>query len=251
MAGRPCWLIAIILSLMIGIGAHATGEVTPNPGTTGSPAAVTEDAVRLLELGKLLMGQNNPEFATTPLKLSPEARNTAGEQALRTFQSLVKLKPQYADGWLWLGLALTETLHYSKEHPEGESVLDEARITDGLSALRIAYQQNPANLTYVCCYSDALMAYRKDFDAARKLWDRYLPIATSDCERVTALIQAGRACLNKAFFGKTAGMPTEEVRGNYQAAVNYVQQAARLLPKSENVREMQELLRQHRKTLSK
>jgi tetratricopeptide (TPR) repeat protein len=243
------WLLASLLCLLTWTACLAA-ETTPTPASSGAPASITEDAVKLLELGKLCLGRNNPEFAATAVKLDPDTRNAEGEKALRTFQSLVKRYPQYADGWMWLGLALTETLQCSKEHPDGVPLLTETRISDGLAAFQKAYTANPSNLTYVCCLSDALMLHRKDFDGARKLWDRYLTTATTDVNRVTALVQAGRACLNKAYFGKSANMAADEVAKYYQAAVTYIKQAARLLPKSDSVKEMQELLRQYRKPLT-
>ncbi len=243
------WLLVGLLGLLIWCPV-AADETTPTPVTAGAPTSITEDAVKLLDQGKVYLGLNNPEFAAKPQQLDPDTRNGDGDKALRTFQSLVKRFPQYADGWMWLGLALTETLQCSKEHPEGVPQLTESRIADGLAAFEKAYNTNPGNLTYVCCYSDALMTLRKDFDTTRKLWDRYLPTATSDVNRVTALVQAGRACLNKAYFGKSATMPADEVKQYYQAAATYVKQAAHLLPKSDSVKEMQELLRQYRKPLT-
>ncbi len=150
-------------------------EQAPVLENGNTPPAITEDASRLLELGKLLMGQNNPSMPSHPRELSADARNAAGEQALSTFRTVVKLYPQSAEGWLWLGIALTETLRYSKEAPQGQRTLSDDRIAEGVQALRNAYQRAPADITFVRYYGDALMTYKHDFDGARKFWETFLP----------------------------------------------------------------------------
>ncbi|MHB9132311.1 MAG: tetratricopeptide repeat protein [Armatimonadota bacterium] len=248
MAGVTRWHLIALITLLVCAAPVLAGE-QPTPPVSKPPASVTEDMVRLLELGKLLMGQNNPTYAQSAVKLDNDTRNAAGAQALDIFRRVVKSHPEYADGWLWLGIALTETLVYSKEHPKGKCAPTDAQITEGMQAFRVAYMRNPADLVTVSYYGEGLMVYQKDFDNARKLWEGYLRLATTDMQRVTALTQAGRACLNKAYFGKADNMPAEEIRKHYQAATDFMQKAAKLCPNSQEVKTMQELLKKLRKEL--
>jgi len=249
MAGGIRWLAIILIGYVIWMAPLHAGEKASSPEGNTAPPAITEDAARLLELGKLFMGQNNPTYTDSTAKYTIESRNMAAEQALNTFRTVVKLYPQYAEGWLWLGIALTETLHYTKEAPQGQHVITENKINEGVQAFRNAYERAPADITYVKYYGDALMVYQYDFDGARKLWERYLPMATTDLQRVTALVQSARASLNKAYFGKAKKMPAAEIRQNFQDAANAVQRAAKLCPKADDVKQMQALLQQYRKIL--
>jgi len=243
------WLAIILLGLGCwNMSLHAE-EHAPAPEKTNKPSAITEDASRLLELGKLLMGQNNPVYSGTPMKNCADARNAAGEQALSTFRTVVKLYPQFAEGWLWLGIALTETLYYSKDEPQGRSTLTEEKSAEGVQAFRCAYDRAPANITYVKYFGDALMTYKHDFEGARKLWAAFLPTAVTDLQRVVALVQSARASLNKAYFGKDAKMSPGEIAQNFHAAENNVMLAAKLCPNARDVKEMQILLQQYRKIL--
>jgi hypothetical protein len=215
-----------------------------------APTAITENARRLLELGQLYMGRNNPAYACTPEELTAQQRNDAAQPALSTLQQLTTLYPKYADGWLWLGIALTETLCYSKQSPKGAPSSTPATITEGVRAFRTAYECNPTDLVCVTYYGDALMQYRADFDAARQLWENYFKIAKTDMQKVTALTQAARACLNKAYFGKIEKrLSPEQVKQEFQAAERFVQQAAAICPQAPHVTAMQGLLKQYRTTL--
>lgn len=251
MAAAPRRLaVFCIVSVLLCAGAVLAEGTTPPPTTPNAPASVADDAARLLELGKLLMSQNNPCYAAKPAKLDFAARNAAGDQAVQTFQKVVKLHPQLADGWLWLGIALTETLHYSKEFPQGQAVTSESQLTDGVQAFRTAYERTPTNLICVSYYGEALMVYKRDFAAAGKLWERYLQVASTDVQRVTALVQTARAILNAAYFGKAdKTMTADQVRTSFARAESYVVQAAKLCPAAADVKEMQALLQQYRKTL--
>jgi tetratricopeptide (TPR) repeat protein len=249
LSGGARW-IAIILFAILAITVFASAEETPpRDDNPPAPVIITADIARLLELGKLLMGQNNPAYAPAPDKLSFEQRNSAGEQALRTFQDVVKREPRLSEGWLWLGIAYTENLRYSKEFPHGHPIVTEAVTSDGIEAFRKAYECDPANEDCVKYYGDALIEYRKDFDAALKLWEKYLTVARTDLQKVIAYVQAARACLNKAYFGKVTKLPPETVKQYYQQAVDYQQQALKLCPNARDVKEMQQLLARYRKLL--
>jgi tetratricopeptide (TPR) repeat protein len=243
------WLaaLAVVLPCLIMPACAENGPAgTPPP----VPVAINEDSARLMELGKLLMGQNNPAYALFAEKLPLERRNAAGEQALRTFLTLVKREPRYAEGWLWLGIAYTERLQYSKDCPQGKCLRSEATISNGLEAFKTAYTCKPTSEDCVKYYGDALIEFRHDFDGALKLWQGYLAVAKTDLQKVLAYVQAARACLNKAYFGKEAKLPPEFVRQQYQEAVNYVQMAAKLLPYARDVKEMQALLLQYKRLLA-
>ena len=207
--------------------------------------------LRLIEIGKLQMGRNNPAYAATqsatPLDFS--ARNAAGEQALRTFQFVVKMFPQHADAWLWLGIAETETLHCSKDHPEGQPIASKEKLQEAIQNFRKAYELRPDDLIIVSYYGEALISYGNDFPTARKLWETYLTVADTDLHRVTAHVQTARACLNQAYFGKAEKMPAAEIKQLYTDAERYVKQAAKICPNDEDVKEMQSLLQQYRKSL--
>ncbi len=253
MAGGWRWLFFAWLVLCLA-GIACAQETAPNPGGQTAPPLVSSDIPRLMELGQNLVWQNNPALAPPGVKvdaaLSFEARNEAAAQALRTFRSVVTRAPQHAQAWLWLGITLTNTLHYSKEHPKGERVLTEAALNEGMEAFRTAFERQPTDITCVSFFGDALMEFRRDFDTARKLWDSFLPVAKDDIQRVTALTQAGRACLNKAYFGKTGNTLTaDQSRQLFADAQSYVARAARIVPKAACVREMQALLQQYRSYL--
>jgi len=237
-AHRRLAIIAIVL-LVIAIPAYA-GEADAPAAT--APPAIKEDISRLLELGKLLMGRNNPAYAPEPVTLTFEERNRAGEQALLTFQEVVKRDPKLAQGWLWLGIAYTRQLQYTKKTPEGKLLRTEAFVNEGIDAFRKAYACDPAGEDCVRYYGDALMEFRKDFNAALKLWQNYLAVAKTDLQRMIALVQAARACLNKAHAGSEAKRPAEQVRRDYLAAVAYLEQAAALCPNANDVKEMRALL---------
>lgn len=227
------------------------GTIDPPPlaSTSEAPVAITDDIVRLLELGKMLVGQNNPVYAATPEQLTPEKRNAAGEQALRTLQAVVKRNPRYAQGWLWLGIALTETQRYSKQAPQGKPAATPADIAAAVEAFQHAHQFDPKNEDCVKYYGDALMEYRKDFDGALKLWQVYLTNVTTDIQRTMALVQIARAYLNKSYFGRETRAPAEEVKSYYLQANEFTVQAARICPNAVDVKEMQALLQQYRKIL--
>jgi|GEM_PF-2662783 len=233
--------LAIIAILLLGIAVPVLAGEADAPAAA-APPAIKEDIGRLLEFGKLLMGRNNPTYAPAPIKLSIEERNRAGEQALSTFQEVVKREPKLARGWLWLGIAYTRQLQYEKKTPQGKPLLTEAFVNEGIDAFRKAYEYDPAGEDCVRYYGDALMEFRKDFDAALKLWQNYLAVAKTDLQRMIALVQSSRACLNKAHSGSEAKRPAEQVRRDYLAAAGYLEQAAALCPNASDVREMRALL---------
>lgn len=249
------WLLLAWLGVCLLAGSARAQDTTPNPDGQTAPPLVSGDIPRLMEMGQCLVWRNNPDIAPPGTKSDPsitaDARNEAGAQALRIFRAIVTRAPQNAQGWLWLGITLTNTLQYSKEHPKGERVLTDADLTEAMEAFRTAYERAPTDMTFVGYYGDALMELRKDFDTARKLWDSFLPVAKDDIQRATALTQASRACLNKAYFGKTDNSLTaEQTHALFQDAQTYVTRAAKLLPKAACVREMQALLQQYRKYLA-
>lgn len=251
MAGGARWL-PILLALIAGLqfsGLAAAEEGAQPSVTTEAPKPVTEDAIRLLEMGKLLMGENNPAYARAAVKLDAATRNAAEAQALGIFQRVVKQYPSYAEGWLWLGIALCEALQYSPEHPDGEPARTEASTTEGLQCFRTAWELSPSDLVTVSFYCESLVTYRRDFPLARKIWECFYPVARTDMQRVMALTQCARACLNQAYFGKAEKMPAEEVKALYLAAQSYLDRAAKLCPNCQDVKEMQELLRKYRKEL--
>ena len=241
--------MAALISISIGFAVAATAaEQTPPAAPAEAPVAISEDVAHLLELGKMLMGQNNPEYAVTAEKLTFEKRNDAGQQALRTLRTVVKRSPQFAQGWLWLGIALTETLVYTKNTPQGHISASEANITEGVEAYRSAYQFDNANEDCVKYYGDALQEYKRDFDGAIQVWKKYLPAAHTDMQRVMALVQTSRAFLNKAYFGKDKLRP-DEVKRCYQQACDNAQLAAKTCPNAQDVKEMLSLLREYRKPI--
>ena len=235
---------------IVGLTPLPAQEKTPPAPNKSTSPRIAVDAVRMLEEGKTQMGKNNPLYANAPAKLTAEERNSASLAARGTFRSLVKLYPQFADGWLWLGIVLTESLHYSKEHPAGESNATAAEITEGIQAFQTAYQRNPTDLISVSYYGEALMTYRKDFAAACKLWEDYAAVASTDLQRMIADVQNARACLNRAYFGKAENsLSDNEVKANYQHAEDLIEKAAKLCPNAQDVKDMQALLKQYRKTL--
>ncbi len=248
------WLLVVWLICCLAPVARAQ-ETAPPPDGQTAPPLVSNDIPRLLELGRHLVWQNNPALAPAGVKvdasLTPDARNEAAAQALRTFRSVVTRAPRNPEAWLWLGIALTHTLHYSKEHPKGERNLTDAEVNEALDAFRSAYERQSHDIAYVSYFGDALMELRRDFDTARKLWDSFLPVAKDDIQRVTALTQAARACLNKAYFGKSGNtLSAEQAKQAYLDAQNYVVRAAKIVPKAACVRDMQALLQQYRKYLT-
>jgi tetratricopeptide (TPR) repeat protein len=251
MAGPWRWLSVLIIGILLSVSsAYAQDSTAPAPPPATAPASVTEDVLRLLEIGKMLMGHNNPAVSCTkPVELPPEARNAAGERALHAFRSITKLDPKCADGWLWLGIALTQRLRYNEEAPQGEPVVDEAALNEGFIAFRTAYECHPRDPLYVSYYGEMLMSVRKDFEGARRLWDTFYQAATNDMQRVTALVQAARACLNHAYFGKAHKRPAEEVQRSYYESVSYIQKAAKIYPNATDVKEMQRLVQEYRKLL--
>ena len=249
MVGGCRWLPALFCVIWFGALPLRAAEPTPPPTTTETPAAITEDVVRLLELGKMYMGRNNPAYAVTPDGWGMAQRNAAGAQAVEILQTVVKRSPRYGQGWLWLGIALTETLAYGKDAPHGRPAASEANIAEGIDAFQRAYTFEPTNEDCVKYYGDALINHRRDFDGAIALWNTYLPGARTDVQRMMALVQLSRAYLNKAYFGKDK-LPAKDVKGSYQHALDYAQQAARICPNSRDVKEMLALLLEHRKALA-
>ena len=253
--GRRWFLLALICSLAVAgrVAAQdvAPLPVTPPPAITDDVHPITEDVQRLLELGELYMGMNNPDYARRPATIDPSTRDHAGPQAARVFQQVTTLAPDNADGWLWLGIANTEMLRYTKKAPQGEPANSLADLQAGLRAFRSAVHCQSNDLLCATYYGDALMRYGGDFDAARDFWDNYASTAKTDLQRVTALTQAARACLNKAYFGKQHKTLTpDEAKSQYASATRYVQQAAALMPRMRAVQTMQTLLQQYHDAFS-
>lgn len=243
MAGRSSWLAIIALLLLIFAAPVFADEKDQSAESTPSTAPViTDEIARMLERGRSLMGQNNPVYAPVPIKIPFEERNRAGREALHVFEEVVEREPKLAQGWLWLGIAYTQQLQFSKNTPQGKPYRPEVYITEGLEAFQKAYLCDPTSEDGVKYYGDALMEFRKDFDAALKLWLDYLTVAKTDLQRMAANVQAARACLNKSNFGKEAKMSPELVQKYYQDAVIYVGNAAELCPNARDVKEMQALL---------
>lgn len=248
MAGGFRWLFFLLL--MTPMLPTLAQQQASTPVGTSQAAPITQDAQQLLELGQLYMGQNNPAFTLKPASLEMDARNQAGEQALRTFRQLTALYPKFTDGWLWLGITLTETLQYSKKHPDGAPMRTAAEVAEGVRAFRTAYELKPDDLIYTSYYGEALMVYREDFDAARTLWERYLTVAKTDMQRVTALTQAARACLNKSYFGKIEKkLSAHDAKEQFAAAEAYIKQAVAICPNASDVKSMQALLQKYRGTI--
>lgn len=242
MAGTVRWLAIISLFvLIVAAPIFAVEKEEPSEPPSAAPV-ITEEIARMLERGRTLMGQNNPIYAPVPIKLPPEGRNRAGREALRTFEEVTEREPKLVQGWLWLGIAYTQQLEYTKNAPQGKPYRPAAYIDKGLEAFHKAYQCDPTNEDSVKYYGDALMEFRKDFDAALTLWQDYLTVAKTDLQRMVANVQAARACLNKANFGKEAKLSPEQIQKYYQDAVTYVDNAAALCPNARDVKEMQALL---------
>lgn len=241
-----CRCSLILLFLMLPFKIFAAEEVPP------PPQAITEDAQRMLELGQLLMGENNPAFAPAPNKLSPDARNKAGKQATQLFTQLSVLYPDFPDGWLWLGIACTNTLHYQKNGVIDKTPHSPEELATALRAFRNALDLVPQNLLYATYYGDALMSYLQDFDAAYNFWQQYLTAAESDLQRVTALVQMSRALLNKAYFAfQNKKIPIAEINKIFASAENYAAEAAEIMPRASDVIAIQELLKEYHPTLAK
>jgi hypothetical protein len=237
---RP-WSALVLGLLVLALGVAAWG---------GDPAKPPEEAARLLAVGKQLMGQNNPIYAADDAKLSVEARNAAGAQALATFRTVTQQFAEVAEGWMWLGVALTETLVYSHEHPDGVCDPSDADAKAGVVAFEEAYKRQPTVLQYVGYYGEALLTIRRDYDAARRLWETFLTVVDTDLQRMLARVQAARACLNKAVDLKSRKRPLSETRPLFNAAAAHIAAAAKLCPRSRDVQEMQQLLDSLRKDLT-
>ncbi|MHB0936244.1 MAG: tetratricopeptide repeat protein [Armatimonadota bacterium] len=246
MAGRR-WLaiIAIILLIAVAPVFADENEESSEPTPPAAPV-ITEEIARMLERGRMLMGQNNTDYAPIPIKIPFEERNRAGREALHVFEEVVEREPKLAQGWLWLGIAYTQQLQYTKSIPQGKPYRPEAYVNEGIEAFQKAHLCDPASEDGVKYYGDALMEFRKDFDAALKLWQDYLLVAKTDLQRMVANVQAARACLNKANFGKEAKLPPEQVQKYYQDAVVYVNNAVELCPNARDVKEMQALLGEYK-----
>lgn len=249
------WLLCLWVGACLLVGVAYAQDTAPTPTGQTAPPLVSSDIPRMIEMGQVLVWQNNPAVAPPTVKadtsLTPEARNEASAQAQRIFRAVVTRAPQNPQGWLWLGIALTQTLQYSKEHPKGEPMRTEPVLVEAMDAYRTAYERASTDIVFVGYYGDALMELRRDFDTARKLWDSFLPVAKDDVQRVTALTQAGRACLNKAYFGKTdKTLTADQVTALFKEAQAYVNRAAQIVPKAECVCAMQSLLQQYRKYLT-
>ncbi|MHB9023638.1 MAG: tetratricopeptide repeat protein [Armatimonadota bacterium] len=247
MASGVRWLLAMLICILV-VASPALADEAPST-TPKPPQSVTDDSARLLELGKLLMGQNNPEYAAQPTKLEMAERNAAGEQALGIFRRLVKMNDKVAEHWLWLGIALTETLTYSKKKPTGAPVTNEKVLAEGIQAFKAAFDRNPRELVIATYYGTALLERRRDFDGTLAVWQKFLEQKPPEMERAMALVQAGRACLNKAFYGKIEKRPAADIKQAYLQAADYVAQAAKICPNSADVRQMQKLLTEHKKDL--
>lgn len=245
-SGLSTLLLALALLVCNAFPAWAE-SAKPDPDNRPAPEAVTEDAVRLLQLGQLYMGRNNPNYSLQPEKLDFDTRNSAAAQARRIFQQVTTRFPRYGDGWLWLGISLTETLAYSKKKPEGEPVRVVADLADGVQAFRRAYESKTDDIVYAMYYGEALMTCSGDFDGARVLWSEYLKSARTDMQRVTALTQAARACVNKAYFGKVAKkISVQQARQLFGEAEAFALRAAGLCPQAPDVKAMKALLEKHR-----
>jgi len=242
-AGIPRWLAIIAFFLLI-IAAPVFADEKDQPAESTPPTApvITDEIARMLERGRSLMGQNNPLYAPVPIKIPFEERNRAGKEALHVFEEVTEREPKLAQGWLWLGIAYTQQLQYAKNVPRGKPYRPEAYIDQGIEAFKKAYLCDPTSEDGVKYYGDALMEFRQDFDTALTLWLDYLTVAKTDLQQMVANVQAARACLNKANFGKEAKMSPEMVQKYYQDAVIYVGNAAELCPNARDVKEMQALL---------
>jgi tetratricopeptide (TPR) repeat protein len=246
MTGGYRWFLLLFICCFAVAGRLFAQDEAPAQVTATPPSAITDDVKRLLELGELYMGINNPEYARRVIKSDPATRDVAGSQALCVFQQVTTLAPDNQDGWLWLGIAYTERLHYTKQTPQGIATHTRADITAGMDAFRMALRCQPTDLLCATYYGDALMTYCQNFDAAREFWDNYLTIAKTDMQRVIAMTQAARACLNKAYFGKQRKtLSADEAKEQYATAERYVQQAAAIMPRMRAVQTMQALLLQY------
>lgn len=244
--GHRRLLLVIMLLCCIAFEYAMAQDVAPAQVNTVSPPAITDDVKRLLELGELYMGINNPDYARKTENIDPASREKAGMQALHVFQQVTTLAPDDQEGWLWLGIVYTETLHYTKKTPQGVPAHTDADISAGINAFRAALRCQPSDLLCATYYGDALMTFCANFDAARDFWDNYLTTAKSDMQRATALTQAARACLNKAYFGKVhKTLSADEQKAMYTNAERYLQQAVALMPRMRAVTTMQALLQQY------
>lgn len=249
MAANSRWWICCIFCLWVTTSAIFAQDNAVIP-PAAPPTAITEDARHLLELGQLLMGQNNQTYALKSAAIDMAKRNETGEQALRIFRQLVTRYPDFADGWLWLGISLTERLQYTKKHPEGEPLRSKENIQDGINAFQKAYECRPDDLVCVLYYGEALMTYRQDFDKVRALWEQYLQKAKTDMQKVTSLTQAARACLNKAYFGASnKKLTTEAAKQQLDIADKYINQAMKICPNAPDVKSMKALLQQYRNVI--
>lgn len=240
-----CCCSILFLALMLPLPLLADEAAAP------PPPAITEDANRMLELGQLLMGENNPKYAPVPHKISPEQRNIAGQQAQQLFIQLTVLYPDFPDGWLWLGIASTYRLHYQNDGSVINKPLATEELASALRAFRNALALMPQNLLYATYYGDALMSYLQDFDAAQEFWLQYHDGAQSDLQRMTALVQVSRSQLNKAYFAfQYKNLPTADIKSIFTAAENFAAQAAKIMPRASDVTDMQKLLKQYQPILA-
>ena len=117
------------------------------------------------------MGKNNPAYALQTTMLDMKTRNEAGAQAMRIFRLVTERYPSCADGWFWLGIALTETLRYTKIIRMAYEAHTPAMTTEGVRAFRAAYDSKPDDLIFATYYGEALMAYCEEFDTALAFWN--------------------------------------------------------------------------------
>ncbi len=246
MTGGHRWLLLSLIIAYATIGRVWAQDIAPAQVNVTPPAAIDNDVTRLLELGERYMGMNNPDYARRPVKIDLNAREKAGMQAIRVFQQVTALAPNNQDGWLWLGIAYTEKLHYAKKAAHGVPAHTDADIAAGIAAFRTALRCQPTDLLCATYYGDALMTFCANFDAAHDFWDNYFTTAKTDMQRAMALTQEARACLNKAYFGKLhKTLSADEAKTQYANAEHYMQQASALMPRMGSVLTMQELLQQY------
>jgi len=184
------------------------------------------------------------------MRLDSDSRNAAGEQALHIFNLLVVSYPKSAECWLWYGIALTETLRYSVDAPDGVYTENADELTRGTQAFLRAYELSPKDLVCVGYFGEALMVYRKDFDAAQRIWTEYRKLASTDLQKVTANVQLARACLNKAYFGKAKNtLSKREITELLKSADDYLKSASSICPNASDVREMKQILLEQQQLL--
>ncbi|HEX2952020.1 MAG TPA: hypothetical protein VHV83_21000 [Armatimonadota bacterium] len=253
MTGGVRWLLLFFVVLTTCTVLMAAQGQAPTQAKSSVPpqaATISKESMQVFLEGQRCMGLNNPAYSLDKNDVGMAARNDAGDKALQYFRQVTTMYPKFAEGWLWLGIVLTERLQYSKQAPKGELLRSEDDIHKGIDAFHNAYLCDTNNLLCVTYYGEALMAYQGDFEAASKLWEQYLLVAKTDMQRVTALTQAGRAYFNMGYFGKRRkNMSAKTIKRNYLTAEGYIEQAAKICPNTPSVKEMQGLLQQYRSTL--